>query len=306
MSFDRPVELLLAALAVGAFFLLYRALEARKRTGTLLYSNLKFVVAATQERPILGRILAAAWVTAVALLAIALAGPHMRVWVPAKDGAVVLCIDTSGSMAATDISPNRADAAKAASLAFITHIPAGTHVALVAFSSEAAVVAPLTTDTVRLRAAMDQVPLPNGATAIGDALLLAGSTLPPSGHRVVILITDGVNNRGQDPLAAAQVLGAKGIRLFTVGIGTNGGSIIPGTNQEASIDEDALRAYASAGGGTYSRAGDANALRQTLAALGRTTTLEVKKVDVALPAAMAGSLLMIVAFLSGMAAGRYP
>lgn len=306
MSFDRPWGLLLAALLVASFCLLYRTLEARKRAGALTYSNLAFVVAATQARPTLGRLLAAAWLAAVALLAIAFAGPRMHVWVPAKDGSVVLCVDTSGSMAATDVSPSRADAVKAAALAFINHIPFGTKVAIVAFSSGAGVVAPLTTDRDALRAALDQIPLPNGATAIGDALLLAGSTLPARGHRVVVLITDGVNNRGEDPLAAAQVLGAKRIRLFTVGIGTNGGSIIPGTSQEASIDEDALRAYASAAGGTYSRAGDAGALRQTLAALGRTTTLEVKKVDVALPAATAGALLMIAAFLAGMAAGRYP
>lgn len=306
MSFSHPLRLLIAGALVAAFFLLYRALEARKRGNALQYSNLAFVLAATQARPYFGRLLAAAWLAGVLLLGIAVAGPRAYVWLPAKDGSVILCIDTSGSMTAADVSPNRAGAAQAAARAFMEHLPAGTKAGIVAFSSSATIVQQLTADRTALASALDRVPLPNGATAIGDALLLAGRALPPRGHRVVVLITDGVSNRGEDPLSAAQVLGAQRVRLFTVGIGTNGSAIIPGTDQEASIDEDALRAYASAANGAYSRAGDAGALRETLAALGRTTSLELKRVDVSLASAFAGGLLMIAAFLSGLAAGRYP
>lgn len=306
MSFEHPLRLLFAALACAAFFVLYRALEARRSRTTLLYSNLAFVLAATQARPIFTRLLAVAWLSAAALLAIAVSGPRLSLWVPVKDGSAVLCIDTSGSMAAVDVAPSRAAAAKSAALAFVGNLPPGNRVAVVTFSNGAGVLQPLTRDPSMVRAALDGIPPPNGATAIGDALLAAGNALPTRGHRVVILITDGVNNRGEDPLAAAQALGAKHIRLFTIGIGTNGGSIIPGTNAEAAIDEDALRAYAAAADGTYARAGDAGALRETLAALGRTTALEVKRVDAALPAAIAGAALMIVTLITSMAAGRYP
>lgn len=306
MSFGTPWGLLVAAGIVAAFAVLYRRLEGRKRANALRYSNLAFVLAATQSRPLFTRLLAAAWLAAVLLVALALADPRVHLWLPAKDGAVVLCIDTSGSMAATDVTPNRAAAAKNAAVAFIDHVSGGTKVGIIAFSSTAAVVQPVTPDLAAVTAALDQVPMSNGATAVGDALLLAGKTLPQRGHRVVVLITDGVSNRGEDPLAASQVLAAQGVRLFTVGIGTNGEAIIPGTNEQARIDEDALRAYASAANGAYSRAGSAGALREILAALGRTTTLEVKQVRVSAAFAFVGGFLMITAFLIGMAAGRYP
>ncbi len=110
-------------------------------------------------------------------------------------------------------------------------------------------------------AALDTVPPANGATAIGDALALAGQMLPASGHRAIVLVTDGVNNNGVDPLEVAQQLGARGIAIYTVGIGTNGsGLAIPGTTEEASIDEDALREIATAGNGTYTRTVDAAAI----------------------------------------------
>ena len=75
---------------------------------------------------------------------------------------------------------------------------------------------------------------------------MRGRLLPNAGKRAIVLVTDGVNNMGADPLEVASGLGARGIRIFTVGIGTNGSGIaIPGTSEEASIDEDALRAIAS-------------------------------------------------------------
>ncbi len=306
MSFGHPWGLFVAAGIGAAFLFLYRALEQRKRADALQYSNLAFVLAGTQARPVFGRLLAAAWLAAVLLAAIPIADPNVNLWLPAKDGVAVLCIDTSGSMAATDVAPSRASAAKNAALAFIDHVPTGAKIGIVAFSSAAAIVQPVTTDRSAIPTALEQLPVPNGATAIGDALLLAARALPPRGHRVVVLITDGVSNRGEDPLAAAQILGAQGIRLFTVGIGTNAQAIIPGTNEQAGIDEDALRSYASAADGTYSRGGTAGALREILVALGRTTTLELKQVRVSAACAVVGGFLMIATFLTGLAAGRYP
>ena len=133
------------------------------------------------------------------------------------------------------------------------------------------------------------MPYPNGATAIGDALQLAARNLPPKGNRVIILITDGVNNAGADPSEIAQYLGAHHIPIFTIGIGTNSGEIIPGTNQEATIDEDALRSYAQASGGAYARVESASQLRDALGRLGRITTLERKHVDASLEFAIARS-----------------
>ncbi|MGZ3498520.1 MAG: vWA domain-containing protein [Vulcanimicrobiaceae bacterium] len=306
MSFSHPLRLLLTALILAAFFVLYRYLERRKTGRELAYSNLPFLVKATKAPARASMLLFASWFLALALVGVALAGPHLRAWVPAKDGSVFICVDTSGSMASTDVSPTRAEAAKSAARAFVAAAPGGTKIGIIAFSTSAGIVQPLASDRDQVESSLEQVPSPNGATAIGDALALAEQSLPARGHRVVILVTDGVNNRGTDPIAVAQDLGAHHIPLYTVGIGTNGGALIPGTNQTAGIDEDALREYAAATGGAYSRASDAGELRQALARLGRTTTFERRNVDASLPAAIAGGMLMLATFLAGFALGRFP
>nr|MDQ6930662.1 VWA domain-containing protein [Candidatus Eremiobacteraeota bacterium] len=175
------------------------------------------------------------------------------------------------------------------------------------FSTAAQAVQPLTSDRQEALDAVDRIPLPNGATAIGDALALAAQLLPKTGHRIVVLITDGVNNSGSDPTEIAKFLASRHVPVYTVGIGTNdSGQLIPGTAQAASIDEDALRALADVGGGSYAKATGASQLKDALARLGRTTILEKKKIDATVPFALAGGLLLIVTFLGGIAAGRFP
>lgn len=306
MSFRHPELLAVAALAALLFALAFWLLQRRRIQGTLRYSNLAFLIAAAQPRVWPHRALGAAWALAVALVAIAAAQPHVRAWVPVRGGSAVLCVDTSGSMAAADVAPTRADAALAALRAFIRQSPAGTAIGLVSFAGDAQAIAAPTRDRDQLQAALAAIPAPNGATAIGDALSLALRILPKSGHRVVVLITDGENNAGSDPMQAARLLAARHVKLYTIGIGTNAGALIPGTLQAAGIDEQALRAYASVTGGAYSRAGDASELREALAALGRSTSFERKTVDVSLAAALAGAIVMAVTFLAGLAAGRYP
>ena len=122
-----------------------------------------------------------------------------------------------------------------------------------------------------------------------------------------MLITDGVNNLGVDPLQAAQQIGANGIEIDTVGIGTNdSGQLVPGTNEEATIDEDALRQIASSGHGAYARASDAGTLRAHLAALANSTTTEKKRIDASLPVAVAGGFVVVLALAGGFLAGRFP
>jgi Ca-activated chloride channel homolog len=209
-------------------------------------------------------------------------------------------------MASTDVVPTRSQAAKAAARAFIAESPPGIRIGIIAFSGAAEVVAPRTADHQQVDAALEQVPLPNGATAIGDALKLAAQQFPPKGHRVIILITDGVNNTGTDPNEMAQWLGAHHVPVYTVGIGTPNGGLIPGTNEEATIDEEALRGYAQVSGGAYARVENATELREALARLGRITSLQNKPVDASLGFAVAGALGMLVAFVLGFGLGRYP
>lgn len=306
MTLAHPARLAIAIVGTLVFIAVYRSFGRRRSRQELRYSNLPFLIAALDAPSWPGRALDAAWMCAIALVLFALCGPHVRASVPVRDGSVVLCVDTSGSMNATDVLPTRAQAARAAMRAFIDATPNGTAIGIVSFAGDAQAIVQPVRDRDQVLAALDQIPEPNGATAIGDALALAQRILPKTGHRVVVLITDGENNAGSDPLEAAQALGAAHIALYTIGIGTNSGALVPGTLQEAGIDEDALRAYAAATGGAYSRADDATQLRAALAALGRSTLFTRANVDVSLAAALAGAGVMVLAFFAGIAVGRYP
>ena len=307
MSFAHPLWLL-AGIALAAAFLWAAHVASRRASASALaYSDLAYFAAATKQRVDPALVVALACALALAMLGAALAGPRFVASVPVRGGAIVLCVDTSGSMRATDVDPTRAAAAATAVRAFVDGVPDGTRLALVAFSSGAGVVQPLTDDKDALRDAIGRLPPPNGGTAIGDALTTAARQLPASGKRAIVLITDGVNNLGVDPLGVAQQLGANGIEIDTVGIGTNdSGQLVPGTDQAATIDEDALRQIASSARGAYARANDAATLRTHLASLANSTTSEKKRIDASLPVALAGGAILILATAGGLLAGRFP
>jgi Ca-activated chloride channel family protein len=306
VSFTHPLWLAAGIAIACAFAALVARSLRRGREALLTYSDLPFLISATGSR--FDPALAVAATTAFAIVAFgaALAGPRATVAVPVG-GFVILCVDTSGSMRATDVAPSRADAAAAAVRAFIDAAPAATRVGIVAFAGAAGVVAAPTTDKDELRAAVGEIPPPNGGTAIGDALATAARQLPAGGRRAIVLITDGVNNAGADPAAVAPQLGAAGIEIDTVGIGTNGsGRLIPGTNEEAALDEDALRQIAAGAHGAYARADDAGTLRSRLAALAHSTTREARRIDLSLPLALAAGFILAATVAGGMLAGRFP
>ncbi len=306
MSVDHPLRLVAGIAVLVLFAIIYRWLAHRATEHDLAYSDVPFFMHAARPRawiPIAFEIL---WLAAIAAVVVAVARPQLTLPVPVRDGAVFICIDTSGSMASTDVFPTRAQAARAAAHQFIDEAPAGTRIGIIAFAGTAALVSPLRADHGAVVAALGDIPAPNGATAIGDALRLAAQLLPSTGHRAVILVTDGVNNAGTDPSEISQWLGAHHVPIYTVGIGTTAGGLIPGTDQEATIDDGALRAYAERSGGAYSRVENATQLRDALARLGRTTSFERKPVDASLAFAVGGAFCMLAAFLGGLGMGRYP
>ncbi|MGH7683920.1 MAG: vWA domain-containing protein, partial [Vulcanimicrobiaceae bacterium] len=275
MSFERPVWLFAAIVLAIAAAATIALVDRMRRKEAFAYSNLPFLLDATRVSAWPFRIAAAAVAFGTFLGGVALAGPSLVVPVPSRNGTVVLCLDTSGSMRANDIEPSREIAVRTAARSFVRSAPQGTRIGIVSFATSAIRIANPSEDKRTIIEALDDVPSANGATAIGDAMALAGEMLPARGLRAVVLVTDGVNNRGADPLEVAQQLGARGVRIYTVGIGTNGsGLAIPGTNEEASIDEDALRAFAAAGHGKYTRTTDASAIAGTLESLARTTVWE--------------------------------
>jgi Ca-activated chloride channel family protein len=294
-------------LAAAAFACAYVVLERRRAGQALTYSNLDFAIGAMRPSHLPAIALFLAWIVGVATLAASIAGPRFVARVPTKDGTVVLCIDTSGSMRAQDVDPTRWDAAKAAARAFVDAVPSGTRIGIVSFSTGASLMAAPSGDLDSIRDAIERIPPPNGATAIGDALELAAAQLPEKGRRAIVLLTDGVNNRGADPLQASQTIGSKGVGISTVGIGTSGsGQLIPGTNELAEIDEEALRAIAQNGGGSYAQAADAGALSETFRRLALETVWERRRIDASFPLAVGGGVLLVVAFLAGFATGRFP
>lgn len=292
MTFAHPQLLAVAFAIAGAAALLYLAAQRREARTALRYSSLPFLIAAARPPRWPARALAAAVTMGLALLALSAGGPRARVWTPVRGGTVVLCVDTSGSMAARDVAPQRAAAALEALRAFIAQTPGGTAVGVVSFSGQAQGLIAPTRDRDALDGALARIPAPNGATAIGDALRLAAQMLPATGRRIVVLVTDGENNAGSDPLQAARLLASRHAVLYTVGIGTNSGALIPGTLERAGIDEAALASYAAVTGGAYARARDAGELRGALAALGRTASFERTPRDVSLPVALCGAMLL--------------
>ena len=307
MTLTHPLWLIAGLVLAAAFLWLAHLASRRASAAALAYSDLAFFESATGSRGNAGLLIALGCALGIVALGAALASPRFVAMVPVRGVAVVLCVDTSGSMSATDVAPSRSEAAAVAVRTFVDQVPAGTRLGIVAFSSAAGVVAPLTDDKDAVRDAIGRIPPPNGGTAIGDALATAARQLPPSGPRAILLITDGVNNLGSDPAQIAPQVGAAGIEIDTIGIGTNGsGQFIPGTDQAASIDEDALRAIAAQAHGTYARADNAGALRSHLSALAASTTRVRRRIDASLPLAIGGGAIVIVALAGGLVAGRFP
>ena len=198
-------------------------------------------------------------------------------------------------------------AALRAARAFIDGVPDGTRISIVAFASSAAIIMPSSDDKDAVRDALARIPPPNGGTAIGDALAVAARSLPPVRHRAIVLVTDGVNNQGSDPLTVAPQIGQTGTIIDTVGIGTSGsGLLIPGTAEEADLDEAALRAVAQAGHGAYARTGDADALAKRLSDIAHDSTIERRRIDASFPLAIAGGAIMILATFGAFGLGRFP
>lgn len=196
---------------------------------------------------------------------------------------IVLALDASGSMKAEDFQPrNRLEVAKQAAVEFVADRPSD-RIGLVSFAGQAVTQAPLTLDHEAVQDAVQRVEIGALAegTAIGTALATSVNRLRPSDarSRVVILLTDGVNNAGQiDPLTAAETARALGVRVYTIGVGTTGEAPYlledPRFGRRyvrvvVRIDEDVLRDIAARTGGRYFRATDPQALSQVYGEIDR-------------------------------------
>ncbi len=214
---------------------------------------------------------------ALALLMVALARPQsveQHASTSAEGIDIVLSIDVSGSMLARDFKPDRITAAKEVAGSFIAD-RYGDRIGLVVFAGESFTQSPLTTDQGTLQTLLARIRsgLIEDGTAIGNGLATAINRLRESDakSKVVILLTDGVNNRGEiAPLMAAEIAAAQGIRVYTIGVGTEGMAPYPAVDmfgemtfvqQKVEIDEKTLEAIADKTGGRYFRATDKTKLK---------------------------------------------
>ena len=230
---------------------------------------------------------------AFALLVVALARPQdveQNVRTNTEGIDIMLAIDVSGSMLARDFKPDRITAAKEVAGSFIAD-RYGDRIGLVAFAGEAFTQSPLTTDQSTLQTLLARIRsgLIEDGTAIGNGLATAINRLRESDakSKVIILLTDGVNNRGEiAPRTAAEIAKAQGIRVYTIGVGTEGMAPYPAmdmfgnitfVNQKVEIDEKTLTAISDMTGGQYFRATDKAKLK---AIYDEINQLEKSKVEV--------------------------
>ena len=229
---------------------------------------------------------------AFVLLVVALARPQdvERLEHADSEGIdIMLAIDVSGSMLARDFKPDRITAAKEVAGSFIAD-RYGDRIGLVAFAGEAYTQSPLTTDQGTLQTLLSRIRsgLIEDGTAIGNGLATAINRLRESEakSKVIILLTDGVNNRGEiAPMTAAEIARMQGIRVYTIGVGTEGTAPYPAIDmfgqmtfvqQQVEIDEKTLTAIAESTGGRYFRATDKEKLR---AIYDEINTLEKSKIE---------------------------
>ncbi|MBI1804254.1 MAG: VWA domain-containing protein [Ignavibacteriae bacterium] len=291
MTFANPEYLVLLALVPISLAWYWK--RQRQQLAELQVSTIKVFHAMPRTwRQRLRHVLFALRMLALILLVIALARPQSTSRgenVTTEGIDIILATDISGSMLAEDFRPNRIEAAKKVAMDFIDGRP-NDRIGLVIFAGESFTQCPLTIDHPVVVTLIKQIKsgMVEDGTAIGSGLATAVSRLKDSKakSRVIILLTDGVNNRGSiDPMTAAQIAQTFGVRVYTIGVGTIGTAPYPvqtpfGTqyqNMPVEIDEALLQKIADLTGGKYFRATDNRTLKDIYQEIDR---LEKTKIEV--------------------------
>ncbi len=337
MSFLWPNLLWLLSL-LPLLVALYILILKRKRKQALKYASLGTVKAAAGKvSPIRRHLPAALLLLAVASLIVALGRPRTYLTLPIQRGTVILAMDISGSMRATDVMPNRLEASQVAARAFVEAQPRDIRIGVVAFAGTSSVVQAPTFDRGEIFDAIDRFQFQQ-ATAVGSGLLTSLMTvfeeselqieiLPPDprGSRdnpfgmirdiessgfepvepgsyksaVIILLTDGQTTTGPDPLQAADLAANLGVRVYTVGLGTEEGSIISffGRRMRVQLDEETLEEIAERTRGAYFRADSERGLVDIYRSIGTQLTEEREETEITFIFAALGAALAVVAAL---------
>ncbi len=339
MTFLWP-ELLWLLLALPLLVAAYLLLLRRKQRSALRYASLSGIrdaLGVTQR--VRRHIPPALFLLALTLMIVGIARPAAVIMLPSAHKTVMLAMDVSGSMRATDVEPSRLAAAQAAARAFIGDLPAATRIGIVSFAATASVVQPPSSNREDILAAIDRFQLQRG-TAVGSGILVSLKTLfpdvefdlrasnprtdstrgtsldqplksdkpefkpvPPGSYNaaVIILLTDGQTTTGPDPIEAARMAADRGVRVYTVGIGTTGGELIgaEGWSMRVRLDEASLKNIANITQGEYFYAGTSADLKKIYESLNSKLVMEKHDTEItALFAAAAAALAIVAAALS--------
>ncbi|HEY1226585.1 MAG TPA: VWA domain-containing protein [Ramlibacter sp.] len=338
MQFLWP-DFLWLLLAAPLLVLLYVWLLRRKKKLAVRYASLSIVKEAMGAGQSWRRhIPPALFLLALVAMLLAAARPTAVVTLPSQQQTIILAMDVSGSMRATDVQPSRLEAAQAAAKAFLAELPRHVKVGIVAFAGSAQVAQLPTTNREDLVTAIDRFQLQR-ATATGNAIVISLATLFPDqgielaalqGGRdrprgfaidgekkdkkeftpvapgsynsaAVIMLTDGQRTTGVDPLEAAKMAADRGVRVYAVGIGTVDGETIgfEGWSMRVRLDEDPLKQIAQKTSAEYFYAGTAQDLKKVYNTLSSKLTVEKKETEISgLFALVAAGLALVSAALS--------
>jgi Ca-activated chloride channel family protein len=308
VSFGQPL-LLLLLLAVPLVLALVVWWRRRRPAAGIPYPDLD-VIAAADPGPRMRRHLPLALaLLALAGLVFALARPEVDRQVPRERATIMLAVDVSGSMAATDVDPYRLRAAQDAALTFIDEVPRQYQVGLVSFSGQANLLVAPTTDRAAMRRAIETL-TPDGATAVGEALVSSLEAIRSVQPRAdadgrleaarIVVLSDGATTVGIPPSVAAQDAAEAGVPVYTVALGTDDGVLSNG--QPVPPDPVGLREIAEVTGGEAYESDDAESVSAVYERLGSFIGTESVRSEVtAWPAGIAAALLV----LAGAAAWRF-
>ena len=316
----------------------------RRRRVALRYSSLLLVRAALPRHSRLRRPLPfALLLLALTSMIIALVRPVRLVSVPGGQATIMLAMDVSGSMRQNDIQPSRLQAAKAAAISFIERQQGATRLGMVAFAGYAELVQPPTSDQEALQMAVESLTMARG-TAIGSGILealdaiaeidssvapsVSGTGPAPEGQppplpkgayvpHIIVVLTDGVATTGTPPLEAAQQAADRGVRVYTIGFGTENGSEgfggqQFGDNQQGGgdqqfgrrfrrgIDETTMREIAAMTGGEYYAASSAGELLSVFENLPTSTIMRTEVMEISVVFVAIAALFGVIAMGLGL------
>jgi len=290
IGFEAPGRLWVL-LAIAALVVAYVTFQVRRRsTYAVRFTNLALLDVVAPKRPAWRRhVTAVAFVVGAGLLVVALAEPTRAVQVPVERASIVLAIDTSLSMEATDIEPTRLAAAKDAAKKFVDSVPESVNVGLVQFAGTAVVAVPPTTEHDDVIRAIDELGLAEG-TAIGEAVFagLDALALVPEAEdpdeavpATIVVLSDGETTTGRANEDAAQAAEDAGVPVTTIAFGTEDGVIsVEGEIVPVPPNVDALAALADATGGVTFAAEDEGDLAAAYEDLGSSIGYETERREI--------------------------